>query len=162
MCTIVSKIFHNIICSITCLKIWNKYNFVQILDNEKLFTSDAFKDVQSNSFKSVTLNDKNIDDEPCSDGKSTENMLDPCSNSDESFSIDYNANTSETSLVLENTMEVFNEYCLVVNEDLTYSAHICRKKNVGVLTKERYRYLIEFTFFLFRSTIYRVTPLTCG
>ena len=82
--------------------------------------------------------DKSIDDKQCSDGRSTENMLDPCSNSDESFSIDYNATNSETHLVLENTMEVFNEYCLIVKADLTYSAHICRKTNKGIKSRERY------------------------
>jgi hypothetical protein len=90
----------------------------------------------------VTQDKTSIDYETCDDGMSTENMLDPCSNSDESFSIDYDAKTSKTRLVLDNTMEAFQKYCIVVNDDLTYSANICRKNNGGVSTRERYRYLV--------------------
>ena len=77
-----------------------------------------------------------IDHVNCSDGWNTLNSLDPCSDSEEHFEIKYNSSSKKTILFAEN-VETEN-YCLIVNDDLTYSAHVCREKRATTSAKNWY------------------------
>ena len=83
------------------------------------------------------MSNEMIDDEPCPEGWHTMNSFDPCSNSDESFRIDFISTSNKTLLVANNIDEHFTEYCLVINNDLTYSAHVCRENKLKLSAKDR-------------------------
>ena len=77
-----------------------------------------------------------IDHVHCSDGMDTKNSLDPCTESDESFVIAFNSKTNKTHIKETNMENEYMDYCLIINDDLTYSAKVCRKKKLEGMQTE--------------------------
>ena len=84
----------------------------------------------------VSMSRNMIDHVNCTHGWDTLNSLDPCSDSEEHFEIKYNSNSKKTSLFAMNIES--ENYCLIVNDDLTYSAHVCREKRARTAVKDWY------------------------
>ena len=111
-----------------------KYN---ILDHAKLFKDEIFNDISLDNLRRLYMSNEMIDHVSCPDGWHTMNSFDPCSNSDETFMIGFNTTSNKTLLVANNMDKNFTDYCLVINNDLTYSAHVCRENKLTLSAKDR-------------------------
>ena len=79
-----------------------------------------------------------IDHVYCTKGKDTKNDLDPCTDSDESFQIKFNSDENKAYVKETKTGDKFENFCLMINEDLTYNAKVCRETRIETLqTKEK-------------------------
>ena len=108
-----------------------------VIEHAKIFQNKAFDDIGLVNFKPVMMSEEMIDHVLCTDEKNTEDRLDPCSNSDESFVINFDPKSNKTSLMARNIDQPFDDYCVVINDDLTYSAHVCREKKVTMSAKDK-------------------------
>ena len=107
-----------------------------ISEHARILKEVVFKNISLENMRRVSMSRTMIDHVNCTHGWDTLNSLDPCSDSEENFEIKYNLISKKTSLFAEN-VETEN-YCLVVNDDLTYSAHVCREKRATTSTREWY------------------------
>ena len=79
-----------------------------------------------------------IDHVPCANGKDTKDDLDPCTDSDESFEIKFNSDENKAYVKETKTGVEFASFCLMLNDDLTYNAKVCRKTRLETMqTKEK-------------------------
>ena len=79
-----------------------------------------------------------IDHVHCSEGKDTKDDLDPCTDSDEFFEIKFNSDENKAYVKETKTGKEFENFCLMINEDLTYNAKVCRKTRTQKMqTKEK-------------------------
>ena len=107
-----------------------------ISEHARILKEDVFKNIGLENMRRVYMSSNMIDHVLCPNGWDTLNSLDPCSDSEEHFEIKYNSSSKKTRLFTAN-IETEN-YCLSVNDDLTYNAHVCREKRATTSANDWY------------------------
>ena len=93
-------------------------------------TADHAKVIRTQYLENISENNLNFRQLQCEPGYDHDNLLDPSKSCADTFTIDYDNKTSKESLRILRTGKQFQDYCIVINEDLTYSARVCKLKSV--------------------------------
>ena len=109
------------------------FTIILYVGHAKIFEGKAFQNLTTFNFNKYPLT--------CNK-EHPETILDPCANSDESFTmtlINTNINIDERyGLLLQKTGSVYENYCIEVFDDLSYGARICRLASPPKSKKEMY------------------------
>ena len=95
----------------------------RVMDNLTVTHSKIF---ESMNLKNITSKNVINYDPKCRDGEQS-HLLDPCSNSQKAFNLQETKEKS-SSVHVTQTGETYNDYCMIMYQDVSYGALVCKPK----------------------------------